>query len=431
MFWRMLRQSLSKGLTGKLLVVVTIAFGASLATAMLSVLLDVGDKINQELRSYGANLIIEPQMGTFALGTGSNGHTPWSDIQLIAESDLLKMKTIFWANNIVGFAPYLEVSAAVPGLDRQVAVHGTWFERTVKSPTGEEITTGTRMIKPWWEVNGKWPSDGDLSTVMVGVNLAGQLGIRPGDQLPMDFTTPDGVRREILSVQGIVSTGGEEDDKVIATMELVQDVLGRPGQAGGAVVSAITTPENELAKKAADDVRALTRKEYETWYCTAYVSSIAFQIEEAIPGVRAKPIRQVAESEGAILEKIQLLMLILTLAALISSALGVSSLMTTKVLERNKEIGLLKAVGAEDQGVLFLFMAETLILGILGGLLGYSMGLGFAQIIGRSVFGAFVPIRGLVAPIVLILSALVALGGSLSAMKFVIGLKPAEVLHGR
>ncbi len=430
MFFRMLKRSFTVGLKGKILAIITIAFGASLATAMLNVSLDVGDKINRELKTYGANLLVVPKMDTLPAEIGGIDFNPLADRQYLEDKSLPKLKTIFWAYNIVGFAPYLDASAQVEGLNHPVTVVGTWFNKHVDLPTGEQLDTGIRQIKPWWEIKGRWVEDEDVYGAIVGSNLARQLGIKPGQKIDVDFLTKDGPRPFQLKVQGVVSSGGEDDNKIIVTLALVQKVMNLTGKVGKLEVSALTTPENELARRAALDPKALTAKEFETWYCTAYVSAIAYQIEEALPGSEAKAIRQVSESEGAILSKIQLLMLILTIAALVSSGLGISSLMTTKVLERSKEIGLMKAIGAQNSAVLLLFLVEATITAILGGALGYGIGLGFAQIIGQSVFGVSLSIKGLVVPIVLILSILITLVGSFSAMRLIIGLRPAEVLHG-
>lgn len=434
MFFRMLKNSFTRGIKGKALAVVTIAFGASLATAMLNVMLDIGDKINQELKTYGSNIMVVPRMDTIPVEIGGVDFNPLGDRSYLNEEDLPKIKTIFWANNIVGFTPYLEAQAKVRSgeKERRAALVGTWFDKDLSLPTGENFATGIKHLKPWWEVAGQWVEDGKANReAMVGITLAKQLQVRTGDSLTIVMATKAGVKEEKVVVKGIIDSGNTADEQVFVPLGLVQQGLGLAGKVSKVEVSALTTPENSLARKAETDRRSLTSKEFETWYCTAYVSAIAFQLEEVITGAEAKAIRQVAQSEGLILGKIQLLMALLTLAAVISSALGISSLMTTKVLERSKEIGLLKAIGAEDWEVLLLFLFEAAATGALGGILGYGLGLGFAKIIGQEVFGSPLAIKGLVIPLVLLLAVGIALLGSISAVRIILRLKPAEVLHGR
>jgi putative ABC transport system permease protein len=196
-------------------------------------------------------------------------------------------------------------------------------------------------------------------------------------------------------------------------------------------VSALTTPDNELSRRAAQDPTSLSIKDWETWYCTAYVSAICYQIDEVLTGSVSKPIRQVAESEGAILEKTQLLMLLITILSLAGSALGISNLVTADVMERSAEIGLLKAVGAWDGPVSRLILTEVLITGIAGGLAGYFAGLGFAQVIGETVFSSAIAIKPVVIPLVTALVFLVTMAGSIPSIRLLLSLRPAEVLHGR
>ncbi|MEN1336023.1 FtsX-like permease family protein, partial [Pseudomonas aeruginosa] len=99
-------------------------------------------------------------------------------------------------------------------------------------------------------------------------------------------------------------------------------------------------------------------EEYDLWYCTAYVSSIAHQLEEAISGAEVRPVWQVAASEGVVIDKIQLLMAVVTVAALVASAMGIASLMTSTIMERAKEIGLMKALGARQWQIMLLFYLE-------------------------------------------------------------------------
>ena len=210
----------------------------------------------------------------------------------------------------------------------------------------------------------------------------------------------------------------------------MQELTAREDKVASIEVSAITTPDNDLARRAAKNPQALSSRDYETWYCTAYVSAICYQIQEAIPNCVASAVRQVAESEGAILEKTQLLMILITALSLVGSALGISNLVTASVMERAQEIGLLKAIGAKDRSITGVIIVEILITALIGGVIGYFMGFGFAQLIGHSVFGSAVEMKLKVVPIVAALIALVTMAGSLPAIRTVLRLRPAEVLHG-
>jgi putative ABC transport system permease protein len=422
---------------GKLsMIAFTMTLGVSLATAMLGVMMDVGDKVNQELKTYGANLSVVPratsllselyelEAGDGEKDTGDSGAA--NAQKYLAEDELVKMKMIFWAFNIVDFAPFLETAATVGG--QPVTLVGTWFDKHLDLPTGESVDTGMKRLKSWWDVTGEWVRD-DEDGAMLGQNLAVKLGLKPGDFF--EAATPDGGRRKRLEVRAVVNSGGKEDDQAFVPLRLVQDISNRPGWVQRVDVSALTTPENDLARRAAQDPNSLSRKEWDTWYCTAYISSIAYQIEEVVTGSRAKPVLQVADSEGAILQKTQLLMLLLTVLSLICSALAISNLVTASVMERSSEIGLLKAIGATGAAVALLILTEIVLTSMLGGTAGYFVGLGFAQIIGRTVFGSAIAVKGLVVPLVAILVLLVTLLGSLPAVRMLLSLRPTEVLHGR
>lgn len=294
-------------------------------------------------------------------------------------------------------------------------------------PTGEEFDTGVEMMKSWWQIDGQWPKDG-TQQVLVGQKLAETLQVKVGDTVA--YQKVDGTQGAFV-VTGIVAGGGAEDNEILASLPVVQQALGLPGKVSEIEVSAITTPENDLARKAAANPERLSQSEREIWYCTAYVSSIAFQIEEVVQNSSARPVRQIAESEGKILDKTQLLMLLITILSLLSAALGVSNLVSANVMERSREIGLMKALGAMNYEVIVMILTETLIAGIMGGIVGYFGGLGLAQIIGYTVFGSAIANNLVVIPIVGGLMVLVLLLGSLPAIRTLLSLQPASVLHGR
>jgi len=405
----------------------TIALGVSLATAMLNVILDVGDKVNQELKTYGANIKVMPKGASLLSDLyGVEEGFGVSD-QYLKESELGNIKTIFWAFNIVDFAPYLELTATLGSAEHTVTLVGTWFSHHLDLPTGESLDTGMKNMKSWWDVEGEWLTDQDENSAMVGSLVAGRNNIQVGDTITVEAAG----RTKELTVKGIFDTGSNEDERIYVPLHVAQELADREGLISSVEVSALTTPDNELSRRAAQNPKSLSIKEWETWYCTAYVSAISYQIEEVITDSVAKPIRQVAESEGVILEKTQLLMLLITILSLVGSALGISNLVTASVMERSQEIGLLKAIGAHDAPISWLVLTEILITAIVGGSIGYFAGLGFAQIIGHSVFGSSIDIKPMVIPLVAVLIFLVTLAGSIPSIRLLLSLRPAEVLHGK
>ena len=412
-----------------LLIAFTIALGASLATGMLNVMLDVGDKVNQELKTYGANIVVKPKDSSLLSDIYDVGEGEQLNASYLREDELGKLKTIFWAFNIVDFTPFLETNIVLPdGITAKMV--GTWFNHHLDLPTGEQLDAGVVGMRSWWDITaGKWLDEKDenaLSEIMVGTELAQQKGWQIGDRVKLASSQGE----KEVTVAGIFDAGGDEDSQIFAALDLVQELTGRENKVASIEVSAITTPDNDLARRAARNPSALSSRDYETWYCTAYVSAICYQIQEVITGSVASAVRQVAESEGAILDKTQLLMILITALSLIGSALGISNLVTASVMERAQEIGLLKAIGARDRSITGVIMVEILITALVGGVAGYFMGFGFAQLIGRSVFGAAIEMKMMVIPIVAALIALVTIAGSMPAIRMVLRLRPAEVLHG-
>ncbi len=124
-------------------------------------------------------------------------------------------------------------------------------------------------------------------------------------------------------------------------------------------------------------------------------------------------------------------MVLITILSLVGSGLGICNLVTASVMERSNEIGLLKAIGARDSAISGIVLTEIVITGIVGAVIGYFVGFGFAQIIGHTVFGSSIEMKAMVVPIVAMLTVVVTLAGSIPAIRMLLRLRPAEVLHGR
>lgn len=430
MFFRMIKGAFGRQWKKMLMIAMTIALGASLATAMLNVMMDVGDKVNQELKTYGANIMVVPKSASVVSnlyeieGGSAKG-------AYLLESELGNIKTIFWAFNIVDFTPFLDTAVTLES-GEQATIVGTWFNHHLELPTGETLNTGLRNLRTWWDLReGEWLDEQSAAqtekAVMVGETLAKRENIHSGDIIRL--STPFG--QEEVTVRGIFNSGDSAEEQIFAPMAMVQTLADKKGYLTSIEVSALTTPDNELAVKAAKDPSSLTIKQYELWYCTAYVSSICYQIQDVITDSVASPVRQVADSEGAILEKIQLLMVLITILSLAGSALGITNLVTASVMERSSEIGLLKAIGAKDGAISALFLTEIAVTGVIGAAAGYLIGFGFAQIIGQTVFGSPIEMKLFVIPLIGVLVLTVILAGSIPAIRMLLRLRPAEVLHGR
>jgi len=418
-FVRLVYESFRRQKRRKLLAGAAITLGVTVATAMIAVATDIGDKINRELRAIGANLLVTPQEDTLDVEIGGVNLKPPSDGAFLNEADLPKIKGTFWHNNITGFAPMLPVNVTLQrdGKSENLTLVGTYFAKQL-SFGKEEFTTGVRSTYPLWKVAGDWPNDSSTD-VLVGERLAARIAAKPGDVLAVSGRS--------LRVSGILSTGGNEDDEFVGPLALAQEILGKPGAVRRVYVSALTKPEDALGRR---DPKSMTGAVYDRWYCSPYAASIAYQLAEAIPHSHAEQIRQVAQNEGAVLTRIEGLIFLVTLAALFASALAVSAAMATAIFERRAEVGLMKALGAGRLAVALVFFAEATLLALIGGLVGFIGGGMLAQQIGRSIFNSQISIQPVLFPVILAIAVAVTFAGSAAAIRKAVAMDPVFALRG-
>ncbi len=362
------------------LLLAVLAMASSLATALGIVSFSMERRVAEEVRKYGANLIVMPR--TSRLDVGSGG----LNFGVVTEPSYLSQQQV-------------EVALERSGLHAERSFHVrsvlTWKETDVmvEGVNFSEI----RRLFPWWQIKGAWPAAGEA---ILGSDLAVHLKLKPGDR--MDLSTPAGLVP--IRISGVVASGGEEDGLLFMHLPELQRVQGLTGKL--TLVRLMVTAGGTSLKGSAAALQAL------------------------LPDARVSEVRQTSRTSEGLLAKVKLLMLLVAAVVLVSAGSSVAGTMSTTVLERSKEIGLMKAMGGTRWGVMLIFCGEAALLGLLGGLIGYLLGNAMAQFITRTVFSAPAEFLPRFVGISLLVSTFLALLGSLGPMISVFRLDPVRSLRG-
>jgi len=398
-FWRLWWRALSVKRPQAALALGSLLVAASITSLLLNLYGGVRRKMAEDFRAYGANVVLGP-----AAPPGGAGAHPGN---LMDEASLHPLPALEQRTSGMVAAPILygivrlartEADPRLPGFVNVVAV-GTDF-------------AGLRRINSGWhEIAGDSKAPLAPGTCILGAHLAGMLRLKAGDTVRWESIAGPAERRpdaplppSPYRVAGVLSTGAAEDDQVFVSLQELQSRLGLEGQ-----VSLV-----ELAVPGE----------------TAQVERVVSELSRALPGVEVRPIRQIIYSEGKVLGTIRWLLLSLTALILAIIGICVMATMTAIVLERRKDIGVMKALGAGDTLVIRLFLAEGVSLGLVGGVAGFILGDLLAQGVARRLFGVTVGLSGWSLPVVCGLTVLLAGGATLFPVRIVRAIQPAVVLKG-
>ncbi|PWI48082.1 hypothetical protein CEE45_08640 [Candidatus Heimdallarchaeota archaeon B3_Heim] len=409
MFYQILKKSLFKRKGRLIIAVIAIVMGVTIPAAMFTVSLDVNNKIGAEFRKFGANLLIVPKSDIIPVGIGDISLTSVTNQQYINETDIYKIKTINWSKNILGYAPFLYqvITAKSNGQEQQVVLTGTWFEKNTTLEDGTNFLTGVRRINSWWwSVEGNWIGDLEFfnfssTTCMIGINVAKKMNLSLGDIFSVTYQDEETLS---LEISGIITTGGTEDNHIFVPLEVAQYLTEQTNAIHTIQVSALCSG------------------------CP--IEDIASEIESEINYIEAKTILQMTNTEMSILHTIEMMMTIVTLIALLATLLGVSTTLTTSILERKTEIGLMMSIGAENRKIASLFLTESLLIGVMGGFIGFIIGILGAQFVSITVFNSFVSPQLIVLPIILVIASIVSLFASIIPINRALKIEPVLVLRG-
>lgn len=326
-----------------------VVIGVATIVAVLTIALAGETNIYGQLEKYGANLVVMPaisdidvglgglNLGTLAVGENYISENELPQIRQIADGKIRAALNIEDEGDIATIAPRLYMNTEIKGTS--VIIVGV-------DPQQE------RQLKTWWRIReGEYLERADQA--LVGATAAELLELNVGDKIALNG-------REVTIAGILEETGSNEDYQVFLHIKTAQEAFDKEG-----LVSSI-------------DVRAL---------CSACpTSDIAGSINGNIPGVRAVAVKQIAETEMGMMEKISKFLLALAGITLAVGCFGVVNTMLTSVHERIKDIGIMRAVGASRNQVIKVFLYEAIIIGVAGGFLGYVVGTLLAYIVGPLIF---------------------------------------------
>lgn len=370
MFWRLIFRALRLRLQRVTIIFTALAVGASIVTAMAAVYFDINTKMSQELRTFGANFYI--------------GSTTGGMIEVDRFDEILQQ------------APHGLISAASPyiyGVARseleKIVIMGVRFENM-------------RILAPYWQISGTPINvNFDDRNAMIGKTLAERLHLKIGDKLQL---SKNSIEKHQFTIKAIVEAGDATDNMLIVNLDFAQNWLEKEGLANNGLLNV----KNESGQA---DVFAET-------------------IMQRYPDMVARPIRKVSASEGQILDKIKGLMGLISLVILVLATLCVNTTLIAIVGERAKEFALQKALGAKQSDIIKQICTEILIIAAAAIIAGLIFGYLLAQILGFTVFKAYIDMRLPVIPITIVLSLFVALIAVIVPTRRALKIQMANVLKG-
>ena len=349
-----------------------IAIGSTVLSGMLTIYLDIPRQLGREFRSYGANMVLVP--------TGDSGIMSMDDVEEAA--DYLPQ------DKLIGVTPYRYESLSI---NRQpYTTAGVRFSQVAKT-------------SPYWQIDGNWPSSGN--EILIGADIAEFTRIVPGTTTRISGHTRDMQPFALdMTVTGVLRTGGAEESVIFMELSSLEKMMGSPGLVNLVEIS-LEGSESELREAASE-------------------------IEANVEGVAPRLVKRVTNSEATVLGKLRALVFLVTAVVMGLTLICVATTMMTVVMERRKEIGLKKALGAESSTVVKEFLAEGAVLGLAGGVVGSLCGFFFAQLISMNVFNRSVAFDHIALPAALTASVAVAVLACLLPVKKAADVEPAIVLRG-
>ncbi|MDR2745523.1 MAG: FtsX-like permease family protein [Desulfovibrio sp.] len=372
MFLRIVFNSLIRRRSRMLVALFAVAIGGTVFLGMGAVYYDIPRQMGREFRSYGANLIFV-----------SSGERSF-----LALADAEKAALFLPRDKVIGITPFRYETMYYNM--RGLTVVGTDF-------------AAARKTSPYWRVQGAWPAKD--TEILIGMDIAEQTRLYAGASITLEVVPKKGRKfKKELTISGVLRSGGAEDGFILMPMGGMETLMGDAGMASVVEISVAATGED--------------------------LASLVERIRAGVPGVTPRSVKRIADSEATVLAKLQVLVCLVTSVVMFLTLICVGTTMMTVVMERRKEIGLKKAIGAENRNIIAEFLGEALLLACAGALLGIGSGYFFAQAVSMSVFTRGVNLPFFLVLLTLLASLLVTILASLIPVTRAADVEPALVLRG-
>lgn len=370
MFWRLVTQALRLRLQRVFIIFSALTVGAAIVTAMAAVYFDINTKMSQELRTFGAN---------FYIGSNNSG--------LVKQADIEPILTQAPAHFITAASPYLY--GVVRSDLEKIVMMGVWFDNM-------------RTLAPYWQITGSQIGvNFDDRYAMIGKRLAERLNLSVGSQLTL---SKNAVEKHTFRIKGIVESGDATDNMLIVNLDFAQHWLEKDGLLTNVMMS-VANDQGQVVQ-------------------------FANQLKQQYPDLDVRPILKVSTSEGQILDKIKGLMGLISIVILVLATLCVNTTLIAIVGERAKEFALQKSLGASQKDIIQQIVTEILIIAVCAIVAGLLLGYLLAQVLGITVFKAYIDLRLPVIPITIFLSFTVAFIAVIIPTRRALDIQTANVLKG-
>ena len=391
--------------------------GAMVASTLLNLYTDVQRRMTYEFAAYGPNAVLapayaaDPGHGAASAGSAYGPETSESRAALMDQSVLNRLEPAHPSDGqrVTGLAatPLLYLVVRV---DRVAKSKGDTEEQSSRAANAVAVGTdfvALRRLNPNWHVQG--PAEiQDRGTCTLGAHLAARLRAGLGDAIRLQTLGPASSDTaeawQLFPVSNVVATGSVEDDQAFVPLSALQKLAGLAGK--------ISLVQLSIPGEPAEIERGIS------------------QLSRRLPGLEVRPIRQIVYSEGRVLGTLRTLLTSLTLLIVIIVGLCVMATVISIVLERRKDIAVMKALGASDRRIMQLFLSEVAALGLAGGLTGMVLGIFVARDFGRRLFGVNLGVTTWTLPAVVLGAVLLALLASLVPLRVVHSIQPATILKG-